>query len=128
MNAPLFADQAVLIPRVATIKVLNKVTARAQEVKAKPGEAVTVGKLVITANYCQLSAENSLADAAALLNITEAQADNEKPKLLFSGWMYRSSPSVSALEHPVYDVTLLDCVDTQAKVKPEEKPEKKKKK
>ena len=28
---------------------------------------------------------------------------------VFSGWMFASSPAVSALEHPVYDVTLLAC-------------------
>ena len=28
---------------------------------------------------------------------------------VFSGWMFASSPAVSSLEHPVYDVTLLAC-------------------
>ena len=28
---------------------------------------------------------------------------------LFRGWMYASSPALSALEHPVYDVWVLDC-------------------
>ena len=28
---------------------------------------------------------------------------------VFSGWMFASSPSLAALEHPVYDVWLIDC-------------------
>jgi hypothetical protein len=28
---------------------------------------------------------------------------------VFSGWMFSSSPAVSAMEHPVYDITLLSC-------------------
>jgi hypothetical protein len=28
---------------------------------------------------------------------------------LFSGWMFASSPALSALEHPVYDVWVIDC-------------------
>lgn len=128
LTAPIFAEQQTMIPRSAFINVLNKVTARGQRITIKPGETVTVGKLQITATHCQLSAENSLPDAAALLEISEILPDVEKPKLLFSGWMYQSSPSVSALEHPVYDVTLLNCKDTQAKEKPAEKDKKSAKK
>ncbi len=123
-SAPIFESQDTQIPRMAVVKVLNKVTARAQQVNIKPTEKVTVGKLELMASHCQLSAENSLPDAAALLRISETVPDAEKPKLLFSGWMYKSSPSVSALEHPVYDVTLLECRDT-VPPKPEAKPKKK---
>ena len=28
---------------------------------------------------------------------------------IFSGWMFASSPGLSALEHPVYDVWVIDC-------------------
>lgn len=129
LTAPLFAEQDVMIPRKAAVNVLNKVTARAQLLEIKPGETVKVGKIEITATHCQRSAENSLADAAALIEIWEVMPDATAPKKkLFAGWMYQSSPSVNALEHPVYDVTLLSCHDTQAKEKPKEKPVKKKKK
>ena len=35
--------------------------------------------------------------------------DDQKPKIVFSGWMLSSSPSLSALEHPVYDIWLVNC-------------------
>lgn len=128
LTAPMFKPQIPLIPRMALVNVLNKVTARAERVSIKPGEMATVGKLQIIASHCQLSAEGSLPDAAALLEISEIIPNSKEPKLLFTGWMYQSSPSVSALEHPVYDVTLLNCKDTQAKADKVEKPKKTKKK
>jgi hypothetical protein len=38
-----------------------------------------------------------------------AQKAQKAQKALFSGWMFASSPAISGLEHPVYDVTLLSC-------------------
>jgi hypothetical protein len=29
--------------------------------------------------------------------------------LIFSGWMFAQSPALSALEHPVYDIWVVDC-------------------
>jgi hypothetical protein len=33
----------------------------------------------------------------------------EKPERIFSGWMFSSSPALSALEDPIYDVSVLSC-------------------
>lgn len=107
LTAPIFkGGEAALAARLT---VLNKVTARAQEVEIASGQTARVGKLSITASQCQQSAEGSLPDAAVLLGIEEILPEEEAPKKLFSGWIYQSSPSVSSLEHPVYDVTLLGC-------------------
>jgi hypothetical protein len=130
LTSPLFKAEGNTVPRPTLMRVLNKVTARARSYTLKPGETVDSGKITIKASYCQLSADNSLPDAAALVEIRENLPPEEKPKLLFSGWMYQSSSSISALEHPIYDVTLVGC-KTQ-KPKPveaaEEKPKKSKKK
>ncbi len=125
LTAPIFAAQETLIPRTAVIRVLNKVTARAQTLHIKPGATEKAGKIQVSARYCQYSAESSLPDAATLVEVADIAAEQEKPKLLFSGWIYLSSPSVSAMEHPVYDVMLMGCQDTQAK--PNKAPKTKKK-
>ena len=38
-----------------------------------------------------------------------AQADVPSGTSLFTGWMFASSPSLNAMEHPVYDVWVIDC-------------------
>ena len=57
-------------------------------------------------------------ESAVFLEIVEIRPD-EDPAPLFTGWMFASSPALSALEHPVYDVWVLECKRT---VEPE--PEK----
>ncbi len=48
-------------------------------------------------------------EPATAQNQTEGY--NFDPDRLFSGWMFASSPALSSLEHPVYDIWVLDCLD-----------------
>lgn len=111
LTSPIFEpEQGILTPRKIVIRVLNKVTTQAQLISFKPRDTSKIGQLQITAVTCQKSSEKSQADAAGLLEIGELPAsDKEKIKPLFRGWMYASSPSVTALEHPIYDVTMVRC-------------------
>ncbi len=110
-------------PRKIVIRVLNKVTAQATVFKSAPKEMVKFGRLEITTAMCRNSSPNSQPDHAGLLDISEKLPDKAERKRLFRGWMYASSPSIAALEHPIYDVTMVDCEIVQAAPKPEKKPE-----
>ena len=57
---------------------------------------------------CERSAPEDRPENAAFLEIYE-ERPGEARERLFAGWMFSSSPALSALEHPVYDVTLLEC-------------------
>lgn len=110
INSPIFsADVDSKTPRTIVLRVLNKVTARAEQLTTSPGETVNFGKLAIETVNCYRSSPRSQPDSVALLSIREHVADQQAPKLLFHGWMYASSPSITALEHPVYDVTMVEC-------------------
>lgn len=123
LTSPIFVEDAgPLGPRKIVLRALNKVTAQAATLNLKPNEMVRFGQLEITAVTCQTSAPNSQTDYAALLDISENPAGALKPKQLFRGWMYASSPSITALEHPVYDVTMVNCdiMPSGAKTDPKE--------
>lgn len=111
LTAPLFAANTdTKTPREIELRVLNKVTTHAQDISLKPGESTNFGKLSIMATNCFVSTPASQSDSVALLTIKETQLDSKQPpKLLFHGWMYASTPSLTALEHPIYDVTMVDC-------------------
>lgn len=110
LTSPLFsAEVDTKTPRTIALRVLNKVTARAETLVLKPGEEVEFGKLRIRAQNCYRSVPTSQPDSVALLDIKEHIPDQQELKELFHGWMYASSPSITALEHPVYDVALADC-------------------
>ena len=52
-------------------------------------------------------------ESAAFLEIDDEHPDRPRVEL-FTGWMFASSPALSALEHPVYDVWVLDCLAVSA--------------
>jgi hypothetical protein len=52
-------------------------------------------------------------ESAALLEIHDVKP-GENRVLLFKGWMFASSPALSALEHPVYDIWVKDCLNSSS--------------
>ena len=92
----------------AVLQGLDKVAARVSRFEAPVGRAVQFGKLVVLVRDCERSAPEDRPENAAFLEIYE-QLPGEARERLFSGWMFSSSPALSALENPVYDVTLLEC-------------------
>lgn len=93
---------------VAVLQGLDKVTARISTFDAPIGQVVHFGTLEITAHACSKTPPEEAPEAAAFLEIWEAKPGEPRRELL-TGWMFASSPALSALEHPVYDVWVLDC-------------------
>ena len=106
------AQGPVLEHRVAVLQGLDKVTARISPVRAPLDTPTTFGTLEIVARACRETPPTEPPESAAFLEISELPpaSDPEGPRTpLFSGWMFASSPAVSALEHPVYDIWVVDC-------------------
>ncbi|CAA7617475.1 DUF2155 domain-containing protein [Magnetospirillum sp. SS-4] len=92
----------------AILQGLDKVTARVITIDARVGVPVRFGALEIIARACKKRRPEDQPESAAFLDIWELRPD--QPALgLFRGWMFASSPALSAMEHPVYDVWVLDC-------------------
>ncbi|MEM9581866.1 MAG: DUF2155 domain-containing protein [Pseudomonadota bacterium] len=66
---------------------------------------VEFGALRITMHDCRYPANNPAGDA--YLHLTIYDRGIEKP--VFDGWMVASSPALSALDHPRYDVWAIRC-------------------
>lgn len=93
---------------IAVLQGLDKVTARVSTIEVRIGETVRFGTLEITARACDKTPPEEPPEAAAFLEIAEVRP-GEAPIGRFSGWMFASSPALSALEHPVYDIWVVDC-------------------
>jgi hypothetical protein len=102
----------------AVVQVLDKVTARVKKLSATVNQPTRFGSLQITARDCRKNPAEDRPEAAAFLEIMEIKAGQE-PVALFMGWMFASSPAVSAIEHAVYDVVVLDCQNPSGAVKTE---------
>lgn len=92
----------------AILQGLDKVTARVVTIEARVGAPVQFGALEIIARACKKRRPEDQPESAAFLDIWELKP--EQPATgLFRGWMFASSPALSAMEHPVYDIWVLDC-------------------
>ena len=97
----------------ALLQGLDKVTARISPIHAPVGQVVRFGTLEITVQRCLKRPPEEPPESAALLDIREVRP-GEAPVALFQGWMFASSPSLNALEHPIYDVWVKDCLNVKS--------------
>jgi hypothetical protein len=103
------AAAADTIPEpTALLQGLDKTSARVSQFEAPVGTPVRFGDLSITVRDCEKNPPDQRPENAAFLEITELRS-GEAPKKVFSGWMFASSPALSGLENPIYDVNVLDC-------------------
>ena len=94
----------------ARLQALDKITARISTLSAPIGKQISFGTLGVTVQRCAFHPPEEPPEDAAFLEVVDRGHDpSQAPKAVFSGWMFSSSPAVSALEHPVYDITLLSC-------------------
>jgi hypothetical protein len=97
---------------VAVLQGLDKTTARISKFEAPVGKSVRFGRLVITVRACVKRPPEEEPESAAFLQIDELRQGERNAVVsqrVFSGWMFASSPALSALENPIYDVGVLDC-------------------
>ncbi|TVR84618.1 MAG: DUF2155 domain-containing protein [Rhodospirillales bacterium] len=98
---------------IAVLRTLDKVTARVATLEVPVGEAVVFGSLDVLVRTCHRRPPEEPPESAAFLEVEE-HLPGEPPALVFRGWMFASSPAVSAMDHPVYDIWVLDCTSTPA--------------
>lgn len=94
--------------RIAVLQCWDKITARTFMMKVPVGQEASFGKLKIHPQFCHKNPPGERPEAISFLNITETKVDGTLGQV-FSGWLFASSPSVSAVEHPIYDVVVKDC-------------------
>jgi hypothetical protein len=92
------------------LQLLNKVTGKVHQIKAKIGKTVTFERLQIILLKCWKSFPEENPENKLLLKIFETNQHSGLKKLIFYGWILSSTPSVSGLEHPLYDVELKNCM------------------
>src|SRR5580658_6333328 len=108
LATPTVASAKMIPEPIAVLQGLDKISARTSQIEAPVGASIKFGTLSIVVQDCEQSPPEDPPENAAFVQIYETPP-GEDTKRLFSGWMFSSSPALSELEHPVYDVTLLGC-------------------
>ncbi|MEP3120762.1 MULTISPECIES: DUF2155 domain-containing protein [Alphaproteobacteria] len=98
---------------IVVLRGLDKVTARTRDFEITIGETVNFGALAITPHYCRRRPPEETPETYAFLEIRDRRTDgfgvDTDGEEIFSGWMFASRPAQNPLEHPVYDVWVIDC-------------------
>ena len=121
----LFVALALILPNgagaesypIAVLQGLDKITARVSTIEAPIGLSVRFGTLEIIVRHCDKRPPEETPESSVFIDIWETRR-GQPTESLFRGWMFASSPALNALEHPVYDIWVLDC-----KLAEVEKPE-----
>ncbi len=98
--------------RVAVLGVLNKRNGIVKDVALRPGQSARWKDLLIQLRACETTApweEEKLTGAFVQVDV---QGTNGKAQRIFSGWLYKESPSLNVVEHPIYDVWPKSCAMT----------------
>ena len=99
-----------IVSQTAELQLLDKITARISTKKVQVGGGTEFGTLELRVYHCAYRPPEEPPENAAFIVIYDNEyGDRKLQEALFSGWMFASSPAISGLEHPVYDVTLLSC-------------------
>lgn len=98
---------------------LDKVTGRLSTMTVNVGDKATFGALEVYARVCYTHPPEETPEHAAYLDIVENHPEGQT--VPFSGWMFASSPALSAMDHAVYDIWVVKC---QGEEIPVPKPQK----
>ncbi len=102
-----------------TLRFLDKITGEVRDLSLGRGQSVTQGRLTVLLDECRYPRDNPAADGQAHLTIMDSMAATP----VFSGWMLASSPALSAMDHPRYDVWVLSCDSGYVAPEVEDQPE-----
>lgn len=121
------------VGQTAVYTGLNKITARISRLEATVGTRIQFGTLEVLSHSCNKRPPEETPETTAFVEVfnigktladelqenssTDPSSPNE-PERIFSGWMFASSPGLNAVEHPVYDVWLIDCKMAEADASP----------
>ena len=119
-SPPLSENRAAtpMAERSATLGVLNKRNGLSRDLVMKPGQAMRLGDLVVRLRACEETApwEPEKWTGAFVQVIT--RENRVVWRKIFSGWLYKESPSLNIVEHPIYDVWVKACKMRHADVGP----------
>src|SRR3954470_3236923 len=92
----------------AVFSGLDKITGRIVSFEVATGETVQFGSLQMTPRVCYTRPPTESPNTTTFVEVDEVGLDN-KYRRVFTGWMFASSPGLHGIEHPVYDIWLVEC-------------------
>lgn len=108
------SEPTPLKERVATLGLLNKRNNLTRDIKLKPGQSQRIDNVIVKLDACERTAPwEDPPETGAFVQVFVEERATVRERLawrkVFSGWLFKNTPSLSVVEHPVYDVWVKDC-------------------
>jgi len=94
--------------QIAVFSALDKITAVVTTIEVPINQTVKFGTLNVTPRVCYTRPPTERPKTTAFVEVNEVRVNGAQNRI-FTGWMFASSPGLSGVEHPVYDVWLINC-------------------
>lgn len=113
------------IPKnIAVVRVINKLSSKMEVFEIPVGSSKILDNLILTVRACYGRPENELSENSMFIEVHEKSNSYMKKvniipkgKKIFSGWMFSSTTSLNPLQHPNYDLWVLECKDSKENIK-----------
>jgi hypothetical protein len=104
---------------IASFSGLDKITGRITNFDVYMDETVQFGALQITPRVCYTRPPTETQRTSVFIEVDQVSLKGGSERI-FTGWMFADSPALNAIDHPVYDIWLVDCKQTSDTPPPDE--------
>ncbi len=104
---PLTVSAETIEKKYASFKLLNKTTNKVSTKDILVDSKISWETLNIEVLYCGSTPPTEIPEDYVLIDVYDT-INNENTNI-YKGWMISSSPDVTPLENPIYDLWLVDC-------------------
>ncbi|MEZ0260563.1 MAG: DUF2155 domain-containing protein [Alphaproteobacteria bacterium] len=121
MPAPAAPARKMEDTPTVVLRTVDKLSARTHTFDIPVDKTVKFGNsLFIKVRACRRASPLDKPESAAFLQVWERKPSEDISSWIFSGWMFASNPSLSAMDHPVYDVWVIECKNASTSAKSQE--------
>ncbi len=106
------AGTTPMAQRVAVLGLLNKRNGLSRDLTLRPGQAIRVGDVIVRLRACETSAPWEVQRLTGAFVQVDVRNPRGQFQRVFSGWLYKETPSLNVVEHPIYDVWPKSCAMT----------------
>jgi len=92
----------------ARMQAMDKITGHVTEIDVPVKGVVNFGSFSILVRKCVTRSPDEAPENTAFVDVVD-DYESDNPVNIFKGWMFSSTPALSPVEHPIYDVWLLQC-------------------
>ena len=110
LTSPVLAE--TISNPIASFSGLDKITGRITNFDVYIGETVQFGSLQITPRVCYTRPPTETQRTSVFVEVDQVSLNGGAPDRIFTGWMFADSPALNAIDHPIYDIWLVDCKQT----------------